>query len=1041
MTTTGSKPVVDFCADYETYYDAEYSLSKITTLEYVRSPRFELHMMSWKCPALGVHKPRRAIGDRMIQEVFDMLKGASQYVDFRLVGANSGTFDAFIADYHNGFRFMHHFDVSLMARWVLGNTLKDCKLETIATRLDVESSQELRKEAFDALGMADDGLGKKISIALSAVKGLHIHEINPQLMAAYAAYCDLDVELTWGVYQELVKNSDPFAIYIQELYINAFLDFPVEIDTDLLSTLKDDYIEQRAEEVAAFGDCLDSGTAWEGLKSIRSKDKFAALLVSLGVPQESLPLKQGKNGLIYAFSKSDMALDTLAAQYEAEDSLVPEACRLRLEYNSSMAEGKMNKFLAAGLTGPWAFHIKPASAPNTGRHSGGSSAGSCFTGEMELLTPDGWVRADELPEGVPVMQYDRHTQVMKFVLPDEYHHYVSDDVYAIQSSHITGHFTGNHRWWGKRGTNYAKKWQEMHVCDTTTLAGIPMLTGMPLAGVYAGAESDLTDDMLRFHAMVQADGNVFARSSRQRSKGEYAGDLSAAAIRFGFNKQRKVDRCLSLLSALGIECSEDDNRDSGGRYVVYVGKVPAWFVGKWYGSWVLGLSGRQMGVIVSEAVEWDGCNHAVQSWRKRGSQEYTTGRYDQAEWVQTMAHLSGTAVSMLDNTASELQNKGCVLSDGKYAVYYKTENTTSVSTYTHPKGRKRFVRKMDGRYKVYCVSVPSECILVRHNDNVFVTMNSPHNLKRAKPTLDTSCKMGIRFREDVGLRDVIMAKPGQELCVSDLSGIEMRTTLTFCKDYKYMEILRDPDRDVYCETATDIFERPITKKDKNERFVGKLAELSLSYLTGWKKLHHTARLWGNPITVELAQLVHAMYRRSHPPVVDMWDMLEEIMFMLADGGKFSQVLDPFYVDEQGIHVPNGFLIQYPGIRYDRKSRRFTYYNAARRCVVNVHKGLLLENCSQSVSTAVFNDIHARAHAKIIDQFPAAKLVGSVHDEILYTSPLGEGASVLAIILQEMERPPVWWPELSVRGEGDFGRSLLEHGDGSYSARSRYGCLK
>lgn len=480
MTTTGSKPVVDFCADYETYYDAEYSLSKITTLEYVRSPRFELHMMSWKCPALGVHKPRRAIGDRMIQEVFDMLKGASQYVDFRLVGANSGTFDAFIADYHNGFRFMHHFDVSLMARWVLGNTLKDCKLETIATRLDIESSQELRKEAFDALGMADDGMGKKISIALSAVKGLHIHEINPQLMVAYAAYCDLDVELTWGVYQELVKNSDPFAIYIQELYINAFLDFPVEIDTNLLSTLKDDYVEQRAEEVAAFGDCLEPGVVWDGLKSIRSKDKFAALLVSLGVPQEHLPMKQGKNGLIYAFSKSDMALDTLAAQYEGEDSLVPEACRLRLEYNSSMAEGKMRKFLAAGLTGPWAFHTKPFGAANTGRHSGGSSSGS-----------------------------------------------------------------------------------------------------------------------------------------------------------------------------------------------------------------------------------------------------------------------------------------------------------------------------------------------------------SPQNLKRAKPTFDSTCKVSVRFAEHIGLRDVISAKPGEELCVADLSGIELRVSLTFAGDAKYMEILRDPDRDVYCETAGDLFERVITKKDKTERFMGKLAELSL----------------------------------------------------------------------------------------------------------------------------------------------------------------------------------------------------------------------
>ena len=598
MTTTGSKPVVDFCADYETYYDAEYSLSKITTLEYVRSPRFELHMMSWKCPALGVHKPRRAIGDRMIQEVFDMLKGASQYVDFRLVGANSGTFDAFIADYHNGFRFMHHFDVSLMARWVLGNTLKDCKLETIATRLDVESSQELRKEAFDALGMADDGLGKKISIALSAVKGLHIHEINPQLMVAYAAYCDLDVELTWGVYQELVKNSDPFAIYIQELYINAFLDFPVEIDTDLLSTLKDDYIEQRAEEVAAFGDCLDSGTAWEGLKSIRSKDKFAALLVSLGVPQESLPLKQGKNGSIYAFSKSDMALDTLAAQYEAEDSLVPEACRLRLEYNSSMAEGKMRKFLAAGLTGPWSFHVKPFGAANTARHSGGGSAGS-----------------------------------------------------------------------------------------------------------------------------------------------------------------------------------------------------------------------------------------------------------------------------------------------------------------------------------------------------------SPHNLSRSAPAHTYSCKVPVKFVEKVSLRDVIAAPEGYELAVADLNAIELRTCLTLCNDRPAMAILADPYRDLYSESGEVYFECKIDKKKTPHlRQAAKVVELSAQYLVGWRKIHHQARLWKIPMDAHMAQLCHAQYRNLHPAVVDMWNSLVELMHMWKDGARFEHDIGPVHFNSDGILLPNNFLLRYPHLRYDRKARRFTYFNAARRCVVNLHQGMLVENC-------------------------------------------------------------------------------------------------
>src|SRR5262249_49407104 len=47
----------------------------------------------------------------------------------------------------------------------------------------------------------------------------------------------------------------------------------------------------------------------------------------------------------------------------------------------------------------------------------------CYDRETEVLTPDGWVRFDELTEGVPVAQVDTGTLHMTFAVPTAYVRY------------------------------------------------------------------------------------------------------------------------------------------------------------------------------------------------------------------------------------------------------------------------------------------------------------------------------------------------------------------------------------------------------------------------------------------------------------------------------------------------------------------------------------------------------------------------------------------------------------------------------------------
>lgn len=379
------KPEAHIAIDIETYYDGDkehpngaMSLRTLSTVQYVRDPRFEFHMASIICPALGIEEPIRCIGDGEMRKFLDALRVAEKSFDLRLVGNNSAFFDALVFKEKFGFYWKKHFDVMTMAGWVYGNRLKSRDLETIAQYMNLPGDPSRLLRAYEALGVPVDAGHKKASAALAAVKGMRLDAIrdNTALLEAYSLYCDIDVTYSWQAFRQLSADVDAHALDVADMHYRAYLEMPLQIDVPLLLNLKDDYVDTRQAEVDAFcATVAATGVTTEGLKTFRSKDKFAKLLVDLGVSESDLPVKQGKNGSIYAFSKADLALESLVAQYGAEGDLIEEAVRLRLEYNSSITESKMRKFALSGATGGWAFHVKPLAAPNTGRHAGGSGTG------------------------------------------------------------------------------------------------------------------------------------------------------------------------------------------------------------------------------------------------------------------------------------------------------------------------------------------------------------------------------------------------------------------------------------------------------------------------------------------------------------------------------------------------------------------------------------------------------------------------------------------------------------------------------------------
>lgn len=106
-------------------------------------------------------------------------------------------------------------------------------------------------------------------------------------------------------------------------------------------------------------------------------------------------------------------------------------------------------------------------------------------------------------------------------------------------------------------------------------------------------------------------------------------------------------------------------------------------------------------------------------------------------------------------------------------------------------------------------------------------------------------------------RGTITASPGCELFVGDFSAIEACGVSWLAGQQSALDVFHS-GRDVYCEEATGIYSRPVTKEDKYERGVGKVAILALGYNGGIRALASMAR----NLSISLAPAYDSLWGRA-----------------------------------------------------------------------------------------------------------------------------------------------------------------------------------
>ena len=313
--------------DFETYYDREFSLSKITTEEYVRSDMFEVIGVGVK-----VNNEETVWASGTHEQIKDWLQKSFNWAD-SMVLAHNTLFDGAILGWRFGIYPRVWLDTLCMGRALHG--------------VEVGGSLKALAERYK--------LGEKGTEVLNAL-GKHRADFTEEELSRYGDYCINDVELTYALFNKMARKFPKQELKIIDLTLRMFIEPRLELDLDML--------EQHLAETKARKEKLLESSGVDKAE-LMSNDKFAEVLKSFGVePPVKVSAKTGKEA--WAFAKTDEEFKALA---EHPDDRVQALVAARLGTKSTLEETRTQRFIDIAKRGSLPVPIRYYAA-HTGRFGG-----------------------------------------------------------------------------------------------------------------------------------------------------------------------------------------------------------------------------------------------------------------------------------------------------------------------------------------------------------------------------------------------------------------------------------------------------------------------------------------------------------------------------------------------------------------------------------------------------------------------------------------------------------------------------------------------
>ena len=293
--------------DFETYYDADYTLSKLSTSEYVRDERFEASMVGIK---IGNKKTKVVPHNKIAAEL------AAINWETHSVLCHNIQFDGFILSHHYGVFPKRYYCTLGMARGLHSNEI--------------------------GAGLHDVSLfygGKgKIDGGVEGMKGTRFKELfaNKPLWKRSAEYCANDVDEMFRIFCAMHPLYPAKEMDLIHMTARMFCAPVLKIDIPRVQTEYEREVTRREELLLNllnprdYDDVLDGkDKKLEGKerdmrivkKVVGSNERFVALFEALGIARDQLPRKLSPAWMKKNQAEREEAIDSKWAFAFAKDDL------------------------------------------------------------------------------------------------------------------------------------------------------------------------------------------------------------------------------------------------------------------------------------------------------------------------------------------------------------------------------------------------------------------------------------------------------------------------------------------------------------------------------------------------------------------------------------------------------------------------------------------------------------------------------------------------------------------------------------------------
>ena len=302
--------------DFETYYSKDFSLSKMTTEEYINDKRFQVIGMGIQ---YGETEPEWLVADtEKFNQAISWLQ--SECLEHAVLCHNT-MFDGAILAWKYGIVPGFYFDTLCMARAIHG--------------VDAGGSLKALAERYK--------IGVKGNEVVNAM-GKRLDDFTADELDNYGNYCRNDVALTSSLFGHLSDGFPDNEYQLIDMTLRMYTKPRLKLDSELLHGRLAEIQKSKSELLNNLKEKLNCDTEEEVRAKLASNKQFAEILTSHGV---AVPTKisavTGKESP--ALAKTDEGFIALS---EHDNPFIQELCAVRLGTKSTIEESRIERFIGVG---------------------------------------------------------------------------------------------------------------------------------------------------------------------------------------------------------------------------------------------------------------------------------------------------------------------------------------------------------------------------------------------------------------------------------------------------------------------------------------------------------------------------------------------------------------------------------------------------------------------------------------------------------------------------------------------------------------------